>query len=209
MIELFIAASAASVSIPTKAEPTIDPSNWIMASDFPPINQAISNITYELTVNRQGKPDRCTIVFSSSSAELDAAVCGGAMKRARFRPAKDRNGAPAFFVRRERISFVADESQAGDYRTEEADIVISLPEVPQNNSYLTEILLTMADDGTLSDCVVRQSNAEPALDKLACEVASSPQIAAPIRDGNGNTVPGIRNYYVGFGNAPTFGAISR
>ncbi|ROT93991.1 energy transducer TonB [Altererythrobacter sp. FM1] len=195
--------------MPTKAEPTVDPSSWVMASDFPPINQAISNITYELTVNRQGKPDRCTIVFSSRSTELDAAVCGGAMKRARFRPAKDRNGAPAFFVRRERINFVADKTQAGEYKNEDADIVISLPDVPQNNSYMTEVLLTMAGDGTLSDCAIRQSNAAPALDKLACEVASSPQIAAPIRDGNGNTVPGIRNYYVGYSNAPTVGAISR
>jgi TonB family protein len=49
---------------------------------------------FQLTVSAHGIPSRCAIAQSSGSALLDSTACALAMRRARYRPARDAGGQP-------------------------------------------------------------------------------------------------------------------
>ena len=76
------------------ATPANDPTNWIAPNELP-IHQRHSgngSVDYSLTVDRNGRVERCAII-RHSSARIDEAVCRLISMRARFEPATSWNGA--------------------------------------------------------------------------------------------------------------------
>jgi protein TonB len=50
------------------------------------------HVSFTLSIDEAGRPDRCWIVESSGSAQLDRVSCSVAVRRARFIPARDASG---------------------------------------------------------------------------------------------------------------------
>ena len=80
-----------------KAIPTVNPGSWFTSDAYP--TDAIragaqGRVLARLAIDPAGSPKACTILASSRSASLDATTCSILMKRATFKPARDRNGVP-------------------------------------------------------------------------------------------------------------------
>lgn len=72
-----------------------NPGAVITDRDYPASNHDKEGTTrFELIVGPDGKPLSCTTTVSSGYDVLDRAACNAFVKRARFSPAKDADGAP-------------------------------------------------------------------------------------------------------------------
>jgi len=130
-----------------------------------------------LIVNPVGAVERCDIVVESEYSDLDAPVCR-LMKRARLKPAQDRDGLAAYGVIKKWTSWSIG-SPASPPVT--ADVVLSLNRLPAGLSGkpLAKLVLVVAADGEVSSCDVAESSGSPALDKAACTSGvAAAQIAA-------------------------------
>lgn len=94
-----------------------DPQTWVTTEDYPP-DAAANGITGEtyarLDVGADGRVTNCTVVISSGNTALDSAACRAMTARARFAPARDRQGVavPSTFMRRVRWALPDDEPVA-------------------------------------------------------------------------------------------------
>jgi TonB family protein len=93
-IPVIVLAAAVAAANASKPVP-IDPQSWFVNDDYPA--DAIraekqGKVGYRLDVDAAGAVTGCTIIASSGSALLDAPTCELLRKRARFQPARDRNG---------------------------------------------------------------------------------------------------------------------
>jgi protein TonB len=82
---------------PTQPVPRGNPMEWVTTDDYPSraLRENAQGVTaFRLTVGTDGKVSGCTVTSSSGNAELDAAACTYASRRARFTPAKDGDGQP-------------------------------------------------------------------------------------------------------------------
>ncbi len=69
------------------ANPAGYPANWVTPNDYPAralAEQRQGTAEFNLVVDSYGKPVICTILRSSSHADLDKATCNALMQRARF-----------------------------------------------------------------------------------------------------------------------------
>ena len=70
------------------------PASALSAQGSPPGAGEEAATTIRVTIATDGKARDCTVVESSGSAELDKSACATMMRRARFRPALDKQGHP-------------------------------------------------------------------------------------------------------------------
>jgi TonB family protein len=69
------------------AIPAGNPGDWVTSGDYPARALAEGRegkAGFNLVVNSKGRPEICTIISSSTHADLDKATCDALMKRARF-----------------------------------------------------------------------------------------------------------------------------
>jgi periplasmic protein TonB len=72
-----------------------NPGSIITAKDYPPSQyDKEGNTRFDLIVGPDGMPMSCKTTLSSGHDILDKTACSAFLKRARFTPAKDANGAP-------------------------------------------------------------------------------------------------------------------
>lgn len=79
------------------AKPRGNPGGWATTSDYPSraLNQQREGTTgFRVTVGPDGRVTDCSVTSSSGHADLDAATCANVKRRARFEPAKDKDGNP-------------------------------------------------------------------------------------------------------------------
>ena len=77
--------------------PIGSPQAWITDDDYPAAALragAQGTVAFRLDVGADGAPQACTVTSSSGNGALDTVTCSLMMRRARFRPALDRSGAP-------------------------------------------------------------------------------------------------------------------
>lgn len=100
MVPLPLLALLLAQSVPAAAncsEPYAEGEYWIRDGDYPAeaLRKGEQGATgYRLDVDARGCVTGCTIVHPSGIPALDEATCPLLMRRARFRPAIDVNGAP-------------------------------------------------------------------------------------------------------------------
>ncbi|MEO5597312.1 MAG: energy transducer TonB [Novosphingobium sp.] len=81
----------------TAAMQPINQEKWILPSDYPAsaaVMRSEGHSIAQLMVGVDGVPTSCKITLSSGFPDLDSAACNALMLRARFIPAKDRDGKP-------------------------------------------------------------------------------------------------------------------
>jgi hypothetical protein len=197
MIEAILGALAVAAAEPQKAEPKNDPARWVRASDLPRISGDVAVTTFDLTIDKAGKPVGCAIIVSSGQDDLDNSVCNAVMKRARFRPASEANGSTIYSVRRDRVIWKPQE-RGDNTVNDDPDLVITTPDLQTHAGVLVEVLLEVGTEGDTKKCTAVQSSRDNRLDALACEVAINPQIALPIINEAGQRVAGLRTLFVAF-----------
>lgn len=94
VFKLDLAALNAVSKLP---EPIGQPAWWITSDDYPrgalSVNQT-GTTQFSLVIDPTGKPQSCNILVPSGVAILDQTTCDLLMKRAKFKPAEDKNGQP-------------------------------------------------------------------------------------------------------------------
>lgn len=204
MLVSLLVAVAVSTGVPIKAEPTVSPAKWVVHSDIPKSEWSRSaSTTFDLVIDKTGKPVKCDIVTPSGSDLLDKTVCVSVMKRARFDPAKDVSGTPIISVWRDRV--VWRPKGAGYNRWYDApDIVAQTETLTGKKTKMTTVIVAIDGAGQVEQCFVAKSSKDKALDERACNIARKPEISQAIRDEVGAVTPGIRSFFVGFaaGNSP-------
>jgi protein TonB len=93
----------------TGAIPRANLSDYISDADYPASalrarEQGI--VGFRLIVAADGRVANCTITATSGSWALDSATCRILRSRARFTPARDRNGYPAMDIIDDRVTWV-------------------------------------------------------------------------------------------------------
>jgi periplasmic protein TonB len=79
------------------AKPKNNPGGWATTNDYPSraLSQEREGTTgFRVTVGSDGKVTDCQVTASSGHGDLDAATCSNVKRRARFEPAKDKDGNP-------------------------------------------------------------------------------------------------------------------
>ena len=80
---------------PTAARPKNNPGSWLSDSDYRPmwIRQELSGTAkFRLDIASNGRVSACRVIGSTGHEALDAATCDLVSKRARFEPARGRDG---------------------------------------------------------------------------------------------------------------------
>ena len=81
---------------PVAAKPANSPAGWVLTDDYPSraLREGWEGTTrFRLVVGSNGRASACEVTASSGHALLDEATCRFVMRRARFDPATDGNGA--------------------------------------------------------------------------------------------------------------------
>jgi periplasmic protein TonB len=76
-------------------KPLVSAAKWFSAVEYP--SSALraerqGSVTYRLAVGIDGRANKCAVVTSSGSSDLDDATCSTLTRRARFTPAQSENG---------------------------------------------------------------------------------------------------------------------
>lgn len=97
MLSLLIAMAAAQ-TVPVSPPPVRQSVVSLFSmDDYPPAalaSHSEGTVVVKLRIGIDGRPRACRIVRSSGHDELDLATCNIMLTRARFSPARDRNGNP-------------------------------------------------------------------------------------------------------------------
>lgn len=88
---------AQQATLSQRPKPTESPGVWIRSADYP--TSALrggksASIAFRLTIDATGKPSSCKIQKATDSPEFIKHTCDLLMRRARFSPALDSQGAP-------------------------------------------------------------------------------------------------------------------
>ena len=100
---------AAHAKLTRPVMPRTNPGDWIRPDAYPRDLVARGTqgiVQFRLSIDTEGTPTDCHIQRSTRPAEFDKAVCKSVMRRARFLPALDENGAPIASYYRNTVRFV-------------------------------------------------------------------------------------------------------
>jgi TonB family protein len=97
LLALAPTVAAAAADGPTRARSGATLATLFSDADYPA--DALRNgeegiVAFRLDVTADGRPGRCAVTASSGSTSLDSTTCRILIERARFEPARDRNGKP-------------------------------------------------------------------------------------------------------------------
>lgn len=106
---------------PRPAYPRTMPGSWVTKADYPVPALAARQTgwtQYALLVGADGKPQRCKVMDSSGSDQLDFAACQAALRRASFWPALDQAGRAVPTVYAQRVRWALPVLSGGGARLE-------------------------------------------------------------------------------------------
>ena len=106
---------------PRPAYPRTMPGSWVTKADYPAEALAARQTgwtQYALLVGADGRPQRCKVMDSSGSDQLDIAACKAALNRAQFWPALDQAGRAVPTVSAQRVRWALPVLAGGGTRVE-------------------------------------------------------------------------------------------
>lgn len=193
-IELLLFSSVLAASPAT-------PIPWFHDDDYP--IQAFERgwegtTVFELTVAPDGRPANCSVETSSGHDILDKRACSIALKRARFAPALDANGAPTYGVYRSRLNWAVDpalwaQSEVGP------DFEVSLSKLPDGASGPVSMKFAVLVDaqGTPLDCRAITLGNSKVLGELGCAKIKQ-DFRRPATIETGTPVSAVRTAWITF-----------
>ena len=206
---MFWIALAAEVTASQLAAP--QPTNLLQWATYEDVPMEIVpegpnwTVGFRVIVDPNGKPLDCLVMRSSRIPELDRYACKLVTHRARFIPAKDLSGVPAFGVYESNLAFWVGEKgppPKADYVGDLDLVASSLP--PGTQSPVTvRINFAVDAEGRPSSCAEEKTAkiAPAELVKLACERLQEIKFA-PVKDNRGIAVPSVQDAQVRFSLKP-------
>jgi TonB family protein len=193
MLLLFLVSQLAA---PT----TTGPAGWYKADDYPIqyIEAGRSfDISLRLTVKPDGSLQGCAIEKSSGEKSFDKYNCALLLNRAKFSPAKDKEGRPILGIYRTRVTWKTDDRKP---QPGAGDLELTVKRLPSGLSSPTYIQVALAVDGTgrASDCTGGKPDQNAALVKTACTQLLRSYRAIPARLPSGDLVPSVQSATVSF-----------
>ncbi|WP_156313466.1 energy transducer TonB [Erythrobacter sp. SG61-1L] len=156
-------------------KPITPPNRWIGEDDYLPIavrNGTEGTVPVRLTVDPEGFVSGCRVLGTSGSALLDAYTCELLPERARFEPARDRDGNPTVGYWSTRVIWrMPPRPPADEFAEAPHDLIVS---------YSFE----MGEDGAVSRCRLELASERTRLRDICPRAARIP----PIIDKDGNPV---------------------
>lgn len=92
----------------TRPRPIGDSYQWLTPADLPRLVESLRYVSAaaRLSLNAAGRPESCTVV-ESNMAQVEQVMCRLVMARARYEPARDRQGSPVATLVHYRVNWVA------------------------------------------------------------------------------------------------------
>ncbi|PKP86977.1 MAG: hypothetical protein CVT78_07425 [Alphaproteobacteria bacterium HGW-Alphaproteobacteria-17] len=93
--------------------PLSSPATWVTNADYPPGMARTFQpglVEFRLSIDPTGKVTECRIQQSTNPDGFNAAVCKAMMRRARFQPARDKNGEPIASYYQNSVRFMIGQS---------------------------------------------------------------------------------------------------
>jgi hypothetical protein len=200
MAAVLLSIIAGAAVIPARA---IEANRWFTSKDHPKTAMQVAErgpIDYRIDVAPDGTALRCT---TPGQSDLETKVCALIMKGARFTPASDADGRPAFAVHEGVSSFLI---PGGPRRPDRARLAVTVERLPHDAAspaYASVAFLVDAA-GAISQCAAvaagggRRFQSVPALAPQACEAAARGYRARPARDAAGEAVASVQSLTVRF-----------
>ena len=180
--------------------PTPTPLHWIRNDDYP--RQYIeAGRSFEIDIRATVRPDGtiqdCSVEKSSGDQAFDKFNCVLLIKRAKFKPATDVHGQPAFGVFRTRTKWMLD---YGKEKRSPGDLKLSVAKLPDKLKSPTFVIVAVAVDTASqpSDCASAMQDQNMALVKVACAQLVRSYRALPARLPTGEVIPSIQTARVTF-----------
>ncbi|MBL8647615.1 MAG: TonB family protein [Sphingosinicella sp.] len=177
---------------------------FVTADDYPTasIRRNEEGATLSLVVvDPQGKVVRCETIVSSNHPLLDQAACK-AIKRARAKPAKDRNGEIVYgaFKRWNLFFMPAPGSRPNSPFPESVDVEYIVNRLPDGSPpYAISVVNVVVDaQGTAESCDIAHSGGAPALDAIACDQGVRALHLTPIMVTPVMPVRSVQQFKIGF-----------
>jgi len=181
----------------------IEGNTWFTSQDNPRTAMQVAqrgHVAWRIDVAPDGTAIRCT---PGGSTELDGKVCELVMKRARFRPAADDQGRPAFAVHDGVSSFLMPGGPPRPDRAKLSVPVASLPAGVTAPAY-ARVAFVVDAAGAVSRCGAtsperrRFAQSVEALVPAACDAVARDYRPAPARDAAGAAVASVQSVTVKF-----------
>lgn len=182
----------------------VEPNTWFTSKDHPKTAMQVVErgfIAYQIDVAPDGAALRCA---PQGKTDLDAKVCELVMKSARFRPATDAEGRPAFGVHEGVASFLMPgKPRTGPDRWKKTVTLDTLPDGVTAPAF-ARVAFTVDASGAISGCTTftgeqqRRFPTVPALGPAACDALAKDYRPLTVRNAGGEAVPSIQSAMVRF-----------
>lgn len=181
----------------------IEPNTWFTSKEHSKTALAVANrgsISYAIDVAPDGAAIRCE---PQGTTDLDRKVCEIIMKSARFLPATDDQGKPAFAVHEGMSSFLMPGKNSRPDRSKFTVPVDQLPAGVTSPAFARVAFLVDAA-GTISSCAStpgergRFMQTVEALGPAACEKLAKDYRPTPARDATGAAMASVQSVMVRF-----------
>jgi TonB family protein len=151
-----------------------------------------------LSVDPDGRPFRCDVTTTSNSPEFDRLACLVALQRARFRPARDAQGARTFGSYSAYSKWVNPNAWAEpglDY--DRVDLVLPVNQLPRNGADSVRLHQVVEANGKVSACRSEDVKQNAALTRAACGYLASLE-TVPMRNSGGGSVGAVYRWTIKF-----------
>ena len=191
MLWLVLAAQL-SAPIPTNFN------QWFTPADVPIEELTLERPTvvpFRVTVAPSGQVQACEVEIGSGIADVDDLTCELVRKRAKFRPATDANGRPAYGVYRSFARWLITEQPQMPGPVTTSDLEVSVAQLPSGVRSPAAVKVMFAVDrmGRASSCVGERAQDHPALVKVACSQFVEHLRPRPATTAEGAAVDSVQN----------------
>lgn len=198
LLSLVLAGAVVTPAVPVK------PGEWFNSKEHPKTALRVAergHLAYTIDVAPDGSAIRCT---TPTQTDLDSTVCDLLMKSARFTPATDDQGKPAFAVYSGIASFLMPGKNTRPDRAGHVVTVDRLPEGVTGPSAYARVAFLVDTAGAIGHCAAvvgerrRFMQTVDALAPAACEDLAKSYRASIARNGAGEAVPSVQSMFVRF-----------
>ena len=196
LLPLVLAAAAVVPAAP------VEQNKWFTSQEHPKTALKVTQrgqVAYAIDVAPDGTAIRCE---TPEQGGLDREVCEIMMKAARFTPAKDDQGQPAFARHDSAVSFL----MPGKTWPERAKLIVGVDSLPAGvtSPAYARVAFLVDGVGKISQCASmtgerrRFMQTVEALGPSACEHLAKDYRPSPARNAAGEPVPSVQNVMVKF-----------
>lgn len=198
LLSLVLAGAAVTPAMP------VNPGEWFNSKEHPKTALRVAergHLAYTIDVAPDGAAIRCTTAMQT---DLDRSVCELLMKSARFTPATDDQGKPAFAVYSGIASFLMPGKNTRPDRAGHVVRVDRLPDGVTGPSAYARVAFLVDAGGVIGHCAPiagerrRFMQTVDALGPAACADLAKSYRPATAHNGAGEAVPSVQSLFVRF-----------